>query len=85
MYLLIVALPGITLVGVRAGIRVPGYAANTGQNIAAGPTLTPVSLAIDLAIATIFAFVGVTVYLLLRRIDGAPRGRWWPSWPWPPG
>jgi hypothetical protein len=28
-----------------------------------------VSLATDLALATIFAFVGVTVYLLLRRID----------------
>jgi hypothetical protein len=69
LYLLIVALRGITLVGVRAGIRVPGYAANTAQNIPAGPTLAPVSLAVDLAIATIFALVGVTVYLLLRRID----------------
>ena len=69
LYLLIVALRGITLVGVRAGIRVPGYAADTAQNIPAGPTLAPVSLAVDLAIATIFAFVGVTVYLLLRRID----------------
>jgi hypothetical protein len=54
---------------------VPGYAANTAQNVAAGPTVAPVSLATDLAIATIFAVVGVTVYLLLRRIDRRAAGR----------
>ena len=69
LYLLIVGLGGIAHLAVRAGIRVPGYAANTAQNVAAGPTLAPVSLATDLAIAAIFALVGVTVYLLLRRID----------------
>ena len=53
----------------------PGYAANTAQNVAAGPTVAPVSLATDLAIATIFAVVGVTVYLLLRRIDRRAAGR----------
>jgi hypothetical protein len=55
--------------------RVPGYAANTAQNVAAGPTVAPVSLTTDLAIATIFAVVGVTVYLLLRRIDRRAAGR----------
>jgi hypothetical protein len=50
LYLLIVVLGGIAHLAVRAGIRVPGYAANTAQNIAAGPTLAPVSLATDLAI-----------------------------------
>jgi hypothetical protein len=65
--------------------RVPGYAANTAQNVAAGPTVAPVSLATDLAIATIFAVVGVTVYLLLRRIDRRAAGGGWSSRPWPPG
>lgn len=74
LYLLIVALGGIAHLAVRAGIRVPGDAANTAQNIPAGLTLAPVSLAVDLAIATIFAFVGVTVYLLLRRIDRRAAG-----------
>jgi hypothetical protein len=69
LYLLIVVLGGVAQLAVRAGIGVPGSAATTAQTSAGGPSLTPVSLGVDLVIATTFAFVGVTVYLLLRRIE----------------
>ena len=69
VYLLIVALGGLAHLAARAGIYVPGYAANTAQNIAASPIHAPVGLAADLGIAAVLVFVGITVYLLLRRID----------------
>lgn len=69
LYLLVVVLAGIAQLGVRAGIQVPGGAAATVQNIAANPTLIRVSLATDIAMATIFVLVGVTLYLLFRHID----------------
>jgi len=69
LYLLMTVLGGITLVGVRAGIRVPGVATATAQNITANPTLFRFSLVADIAMATIFVFVGVTLYLLLRHVD----------------
>jgi hypothetical protein len=69
LYLLIVVLSGIAQLGVRAGIRVPGDAADTAQNIGANPTLFRVSLVADIATAAIFVFVGVTLYLLFRHID----------------
>lgn len=69
LYLLMAVLGGIAQLGVRADIRVPGDAAATAQNIAANPTLFRFSLVADIAMATIFVFVGVTLYLLLRHVD----------------
>lgn len=69
LYLLMVVLGGIVQLGVRAGIRVPGVTAATAQNIAANSTHFRVSLVADIAMATIFVFVGVTLYLLFRSID----------------
>lgn len=69
LYLLMTVLGGIAQLGVRAGIRVPGVATATAQNITANPTLFRVSLLADIAMATIFVLVGVTLYLLFRHID----------------
>ena len=69
LYLLVVVLVGVAQLGVGVGIRVSGDAAATAQNIAANPTLFRVSLLADIAMATIFVFVGVTLYLLFRHID----------------
>jgi NADPH:quinone reductase-like Zn-dependent oxidoreductase len=74
LYLLIVVLGGIAHLAVHAGVRVPGYAANTAQSIPADPTLAPVSQAADLTTATILALLGITVYLLLRSIDRRSSG-----------
>ncbi|WP_165492035.1 DUF4386 domain-containing protein [Egibacter rhizosphaerae] len=69
LYLLMAVLGGIAHLGVRADIRVPGEAAATAANIAANPTLFRFSLVADIAMATIFVFVGVAFYLLLRHVD----------------
>ncbi len=69
LYLVMAVVGGIAQLGVRAGIRAPGVAAATAQNIAANPTPFRVSLVADIAMATIFVFVGVTLYLLFRHID----------------
>lgn len=54
--------------------RVPGDAAATALNIAANPTLFRLSLVADIAKATIFVFVGVVLYLLLRHVDRRAAG-----------
>jgi hypothetical protein len=69
LYPLMTVLGGIAQLGVRAGIRVPGVATATAQNITANPTLFRVSLLADIAMATTFVLVGVTLYLLFRHID----------------
>lgn len=69
LYLLMAVLGGLAHLGVRADIRVPGDAAATAANIAANPTLFRFSLVADIAMATLFVFVGVTLYLLLRHVD----------------
>lgn len=65
------ALAGSAHLAVRAGLRVPGFPAGTAEGIT---TLTPVSLAADVAAVTVLGFVGVAVYLLLRRIDRCEAG-----------
>lgn len=74
LYLLMFVLGGIAHLGVRADIRVPGDAAATALNIAANPTLFRLSLVADIAMATIFVFVGVVLYLLLRHVDRRAAG-----------
>jgi hypothetical protein len=69
LYLLMAVLGGVAHLGVRAGVHVPGDAVATARNIAADPNLFRYSLVADIAMATIFVFVGVTLYLLLRHVD----------------
>jgi hypothetical protein len=62
-------LGGAAQLGVRAGVHVPGDAAATMQNLAADPALFRLALVADIAMATIFVFVGVTLYLLFRHVE----------------
>lgn len=63
VYLLIVFLGGVARLSVRAGVPIPGYAAPTE------PTGAQVSLVTDITLTVLFAFAGVTLYLLLRHVD----------------
>jgi hypothetical protein len=69
LYLLMCVLGGLAHLGVRADVRVPGDAAATAANIAAGPTLFRLSLVADIAMAVFFVFLGIALYLLLRHVD----------------
>lgn len=69
LYLLMCILGGYAQLGVRAGVHVPGDAPATVQNLVTDPTLFRTALVADIAMATIFVFVGVTLYLLLRHVD----------------
>ena len=70
VYLLIAFLSGAARLGVRAGIPVPGYAPP------ADSTAVQVSVVAAIAVATLFALVGVTLYLLLRHVDQHAAGPW---------
>lgn len=69
LYLLVVGLGSFAELGVRAGVRVPGGAATTVDRLTADATLFRLALVADIAMATTFVFVGITLYLLFRRVD----------------
>ncbi|MFA9445958.1 DUF4386 domain-containing protein [Egicoccus sp. AB-alg6-2] len=69
LYLLVCVLGAAAHLGVRAGIHVDGDAVATVQNLTANPTVFRLALVADIAMATIFVFVGVTLHLLLRHVD----------------
>ena len=69
LYLLMCVLGGIAHLGVRADLHVAGDAAATAANIVANPALFRSSLVADVAMATVFVFVGITLYRLLRHVD----------------
>jgi hypothetical protein len=67
--LLMCILGGAAQLGVRAGVRVPGDAAATLDDLVTDPTRFRLALVADIAMATIFVFVGITLYLLFRHVD----------------
>jgi hypothetical protein len=69
LYLLMAVLGGVAHLGVRAGLHVPGDAAATARNIVDHAELFRFSLVADIAMATTFVFVGVTLSLLLRKVS----------------
>lgn len=69
LYLLMCVLGGVAHLGVRADMHVAGDAAATAANIVANPVLFRSSLVADVAMATAFVFVGVTLHRLLRHVD----------------
>jgi hypothetical protein len=69
LYLLMAVLGVIAHLGIRADVRVPGDAAATAVNIVANPTLFRLGLVADLAMATIFVFLGVALHRLFRQFD----------------
>ena len=69
LYLLVVVLGGVAQLAARAGIRLPGAATVTGQHMDAQPATIQVTLVADIAMAALFATVGIVQYLLFRHID----------------
>lgn len=69
LYLLMCVLGGVAHLGVRGSVRVPGDAVATTANIVANPTLFRFGLVADIAMATIFVFLGIALYLLFRHVD----------------
>jgi hypothetical protein len=74
LYLLMALLGGAAHLGVRAGIHVPGDAAATARNIVDHAELFRFALVADIAMATVFVFVGVTLYLLFREVHRQAAG-----------
>jgi hypothetical protein len=69
LYLLMFVLGTSAELGVRAGVRVPGDAAATVANLTADPTLFRLALVADIAMATVFVCLGVTLQRLFRHVD----------------
>ena len=74
LYLLMAILGGFAHLGVRNSVYTPGDATTTAANIVANPTLFRLSLVSDLAMATVFVFVGFALHRLLRHTDRAAAG-----------
>lgn len=84
LYLLVVVLGGIAQLVARAGIHRPAGAHATAQHLDAQPGSVQVSMAADIAMATLFVRVGVTLYLLSGTSTGTYQRRWSSSRPWAP-
>jgi hypothetical protein len=69
LYLLFAVLGVFAHLVVRSGIRVPGDAAATAGNIVANSALFRFSLVADIAMATLFVFLGIVLYRLLNHVD----------------
>ncbi len=74
LYLLLVLLGGVVHLVARAGIRLPGAATFTGQHMDAQPATSQVSMVADIAMAALFATVGIALYLLFRHINRSAAG-----------
>jgi hypothetical protein len=69
LYLLVVVLGGVAQLAARAGIRLPGAATPAGQLMDIQPATFQVNLVADIAMAALFATVGIALHLLFRHID----------------
>jgi hypothetical protein len=69
LYLLMCVLGAFAQLVVRAGVRVPGDAVATAQRVAADPTSFRLALVADVAMATLFVLVGLTLHRLFRDVD----------------
>lgn len=69
LYLVVAVFGGFAELVVRAGIVEPGDAAATAANIRSSSTLFRLGFAADLVQATVFLFLAMTLYLLLRHVD----------------
>lgn len=74
LYLLMAILGGYAHLGVRDSVHAPGDAAATAANIAANPTLFRFALVADIAMATLFVFVGFALYRLLSKTNRTTAG-----------
>ncbi len=68
LYLLLAVLGGWAEIAVRGTVHVPGDAARTTANIAAGEGLFRLGLTADILMATVFVLLGLALYRLLHPI-----------------
>lgn len=69
LYLIVAIFGGFAHLFVRAAVYVPGDAASTAQNVVANPGLVRVGVVADLFQATVFLFLGMALYLLLKHVN----------------
>lgn len=69
LYLIVAIFGGFAHLFVRATVYLPGDAAGTAQSVVANAGLVRVGVVADLLQATVFLFVGMTLYLLLNHVN----------------
>jgi hypothetical protein len=68
LYLLVAVFSTFALIVVDGRVYVPGDAAATAANVAANAGLVRLGVVADLFQATVFVFLGMTLYLLLKHV-----------------
>lgn len=68
LYLLMCVLGAFAHVGVRGSLLVPGDAVATAANLTDNPDLFRLALVADIAMATTFVFLGLTLASLFRQV-----------------
>lgn len=69
LYLIVAIFGGFAHLFVRESVYVPGDAAATAQSVLANSGLVRVGVVADLVQATVFVFLGMTLYLLLKHVN----------------
>ena len=69
LYLIVAIFGGFAHLVVRAGVYVPGDAATSAANVVANSGLVRIGVVADLLQATVFVFLGMTLYLLLKHVN----------------
>jgi hypothetical protein len=69
LYLVVAILGGFAHLGARAAVYVPGDAAATAERIVDNATMFRLGFVADLIQATVFMFVGLALYRLLRQVS----------------
>lgn len=69
LYLIVAIFGGFAHLFVRATVYLPGDAGGTAQSVLANAGLVRVGVVADLLQATVFLFVGMTLYLLLNHVN----------------
>lgn len=69
LYLLLVITGVFAQLVVRDRFYEPGNAAVTVENIVANPTLFRLAVVADILMATVFVFLGLVLYMLLKDVD----------------
>jgi len=69
LYLIVAIFGGFAHLFVRAKVYVPGDAAATAQSVVANSGLVRIGVVADLFQATVFLFLGMALYLLLKHVN----------------
>ncbi len=69
LYLIVGIFGGFAVGYVSPSLYVPGNAASTAAKVAANPGLVRIGVLADLLQATVFVFLGMTMYLLFKHVN----------------